>query len=231
MKFLKLVQILSFFILFVFGSSGVVWGQVWDGPRIYQTYQDSIVFITVTVELSDGGKKEWTGTGFIVNEKPGFVLTNSHVVKDPQNYKSYKILGTIGGRGTDKPRFELQLIKREPQLDMALLHLPDRRAQWKATQIGNSNDVTIAENLFVLGFPKQRALTFVAGSLSNTNAENGRFQTSTPLNPGTSGAPVFNNRGDVVAVVVGGDPNAQNLNFLIPINYARGLLRLVGPPW
>ena len=230
MKRLALLPILTLLLFLAFNLCSLVWGQEWDGQKIYRTYADSILFLKVTVELKSGGRQQWTGTGFIVHEDKGFVLTNAHVADNPPGkFKSFKIIGTIGGRGPDKPQFELQLIKQEPELDLALLRLPDRQRQWKTVQIGDSNNVVIGERVFVLGFPKDLDLSFVEGSLSNTNARKGRFQTSTPLNPGNSGGPAFNKRGDVIGVVVGGDKKGQNLNFLIPINFARGLLRLVGP--
>lgn len=154
------------------------------------------------------------------------------MAEDPTKY----LAGSIQLRGTPKskalPSYPLEMIKRDPELDIALMKLPDLVGQdWKPVRIGNSNSVRSGHSIFVLGFPLGRDLSFAAGEIANINAEKARFQTTTPLNRGNSGGPAFDDRGDVVALVVGGISTAQGINFLIPINYARSLLRLVGPPW
>ena len=219
-------------------SLGLIWvptlaqGQPWDGPKIVSTYTSAVVYISGEAKLTTGGSRSWTGTGFIVHEK-GFVLTNSHMVPESSEHVSRRIAGTVGRKPQNAfDGMVLEVIKRDAQLDLALLKLPEQPVPWKpAVQMGDSNKVSVGQRLFVLGFPLGENLSFVDGVLSSVNAPQGRFQTSVLLHPGTSGGPVFDDRGDVVALVVGGIPGAPGINFLIPINYARGLLKLLGPPW
>jgi len=207
-----------------------VLGQPVTGRVLENTYADSVIFIQGEAKFRTGDKDSWTGTGFIVHEK-GFVLTNSHVAEDPNKY----VRGSIKIKGVPRSKalamFPLEVIKRDPELDLALLRLPEIGRPWKAVRIGDSNSVRSGQTVFVFGFPLQQDLSFAEGKIANINAKKGRFQTTTPLNRGNSGGPVFDDRGDVVAMVVGGISSAQGINFLIPVNYARGLLRLVGPPW
>jgi hypothetical protein len=50
------------------------------------------------------------------------------------------------------------------------------------------------------------------------------FQISAPISEGSSGGPVFNSRGEAIAIVVSFFESGQNLNFAVPINYAKPLL-------
>jgi serine protease Do len=203
--------------------------QTWDGPRYVREYADSVLFIQGEATLKSGGSSTWTGTAFIVHEK-GFVLTNSHMVPDGEQFQTLRLWGSARSR-TSTEKFELQIIKRDPELDLALLRLPERPTAWKKVQIGDSNSVALGQRVFVLGFPLDRDMSPAEGTLGSTNNERGRLQTTAPLNPGNSGGPVFDDRGDVIGIVVGGIRSAQGISFLVPVNYARGLLRLTGPPF
>ncbi len=206
-------------------------GQVWDGPRIVSTYSEAVLSIHTRIKTKDGGSKTLAGSGFIVTDK-GFVLTNAHMVPDSTSQVSREITARQQTQPTpESPGTSLQVIKVETELDIALLKLPESKAPWRRVQIGDSNGVLEGQNLFVLGFPFNQNLSFVNGTLSSRNAEMGRFQTNVLLNHGNSGGPVFNDRGEVVAMVVGGFEGTAGINFLIPINYARSLLILLGNSW
>jgi len=50
------------------------------------------------------------------------------------------------------------------------------------------------------------------------------FQISAPISPGSSGSPVFDERGQVIGIATATVKEGQNLNFAIPIKYARGMV-------
>ena len=204
--------------------------QPWNADRLKKEFSQSVISIEGNAELPSSAVESWSGTGFVVHAK-GYVLTNAHVAKSETGYKagSYKLMGRQGK--VEGEQFRLEVIKRDDDLDIALLKFSSNLESLRALSIGDSNSVSL-EDVYVMGFPRNQGLTVVKGSISDLHARHGRFLTSAPLNYGNSGGPVFNERsGEVIAMVVGGSPGQQGISYLIPINYARGLLRLLGQPW
>jgi S1-C subfamily serine protease len=213
----------------------VAHAQPWDETRLRNVYGAAVLFIEGEATLKSTPKpSKWTGTAFVVHDK-GWALTNHHVTQ-PANLPPDQIL-TI--RLTARPGsnvtplvYPVTIVKRDAELDLALLRLPDRADGWQTVvQIADSNRVRDGDSAFVLGFPLGKGLDVRGGKIGSANAEAGRFRTNTALNHGNSGGPVFGDDGRVVGVVYGGVDEAQNFAYFIPINYARGLLRLVAPGW
>ncbi len=74
------------------------------------------------------------------------------------------------------------------------------------------------ENIFVIGHPEGLRFTLSTGIISRMQGST--IQMSAPVSPGNSGGPVFDERGNLVAIVTSmvdknGDPNAENLNFAV----------------
>ena len=74
------------------------------------------------------------------------------------------------------------------------------------------------ENVFVIGHPEGLRFTLSTGIISRTDGST--IQMSAPVSPGNSGGPVFDDKGNLVAIVTSmvdkhGDPNAENLNFSV----------------
>jgi len=166
----------------------------------------------------------------------GWLLTNSHVYLPPSLpadlVQSVELTARPAPNGT---AYKLELIARDPLLDIALFRLPTKTSgSWTPVMFTDSNRVVDAKQsvtVFVLGYPLGNPLSATTGTITNSNAQSGRFQTQAPINHGNSGGPVFDSSGGVVAMVHGGIDMAQNMNYLIPINYARGLLLIPGIRW
>ena len=77
----------------------------------------------------------------------------------------------------------------------------------------------------VIGAPKGLSGTFSEGVVSAKRVKSGYelFQLDAPISQGSSGGGVFDTDGKLIALVVGLIEDAQNVNFAVPINYARGL--------
>jgi len=56
------------------------------------------------------------------------------------------------------------------------------------------------------------------------------FQISEPISHGSSGGPIFNSKGEVIGIAVATLEEGQNLNFAVPIDYARGMVIAMGSP-
>ena len=121
------------------GGSVPALPQGWDERRFYEEYEDALVFILVeTVDHSGtaAGKKEHTGTGFILT-LDGYVLTNNHIVPTigPDEYKSVLVKGKTRSRKSTLDWQELEVIQRFPEQDLVLLKFPETGQVFKTVRI------------------------------------------------------------------------------------------------
>ena len=175
---------------------------------------------TVYLEMKDtNGKTLGIGSGFFV--KPNIIATNYHVIEGAAKgtaklvgkFTRYKIEGVTA---TDKTN------------DLALLKVTAYGI--KPLSLGDSDKVRIGETVYVAGNPKGLEGTFSDGIISSRRKKRTkeRLQMTAPISPGSSGGPVLNKKGEVIGVIgvsfmtlEGG----QNLNFAIPSEYLKKLLK------
>jgi len=191
-------------------SSGVV--HAGDDPlaaedayrqKLFERIAPSVVFI------SNG---QGFGSGFIV-DKEGVILTNAHVVGKAQTvaivlHDGRRAEGTVTERGADNT-------------DLALVKIPLKNLPTLA--LGNSDDLRVGAWAGSVGHGRGAIWTFNTGIISNiypSGHERPVFQTQIPLNPGSSGGPIFNRRGVVVGVVTAGITDSNSINFGIQIDVA-----------
>lgn len=96
----------------------------------------------------------------------------------------------------------------------------------RPSTLGDSDHVRVGDQIVVVGNPEGLEQTVSNGLVSGIREIDHRklFQISAPISEGSSGSPVFNDRGEVIGVVVSSLESGQNLNFAVPINYAKPLL-------
>ena len=100
-------------------------------------------------------------------------------------------------------------------------------------ELGNSVALTVGEPAVIVGSPRGLEGTVTAGILSSVRDSGDGFKvlrTDASVNPGNSGGPLVNNKGQVIGVVSFKFRSAEGLNFAIPINYVRGLLNNLHAP-
>jgi serine protease Do len=111
------------------------------------------------------------------------------------------------------------VIAHHKYLDLALLWVPRQSGHAAfAEVVANPASVYEGESVFVIGHPEGLRFTLSTGIISRM--ESRTIQISAPVSPGNSGGPVFDDRGELVAIVTSmidkhGDPNAENLNFAV----------------
>ncbi len=166
------------------------------------------------LENQDGDPKTsyLKGTGFLVHET-GYLLTAGHLVRDARQ--------VIVDCQTDTlPRLRAKVVKYWPEFDLALLQINDERFSPVPGRIPygfSSREPRLGEAIYTLGFPKS-GLVYSEGSLSSlTGFENDTvaLQTSIPANPGNSGGPLFNERGQVVGMLSGKSRTAEASSYAI----------------
>jgi S1-C subfamily serine protease len=173
---------------------------------------------TVLVLVRDGRGQVANGTGVAVEKSR--VVTNAHVVEG-----AAEILVITG----DKQIRPSEVLGLDAQRDVALLQVAS--GDLVPAALGDSNRLQVLDEVIALGFPaleyfQDAAPTASPGVVSKLFAQiegHNFIQTTTQLNPGNSGGPLFNRQGDVVGINVAriersGDRAVAGISLAIPIN-------------
>lgn len=166
------------------------------------------------------------GTGFIISDR-GHLITNYHVVEGETNLK----VTTFIRSGSDFSRKELKKVKLlavQPGRDLALLQIDleelDGATLPKVIFAESQTPISQGDGIIAIGNPLGLERSVSRGIVSSTLRTMGnlRFiQTDASINPGNSGGPLFNERGEVVAVACAGFAFFDGLAFGIPIEDVR----------
>lgn len=194
--------------------------------KVVEKVAPAVVMIDVSHHRRSGvrgyrrGQEEVRGNGSGVIFTPeGFVLTNSHVI---HNAASIKVVLQDGRE------FETELIGDDPFTDLAVIRI-NAQGLPSAT-LGDSQSIRIGQLVIAIGNPLGFQATVTAGVISalgrSLRAGGGRLidnviQTDAALNPGNSGGPLVNSRGDVIGINTAMIPWAQGICFSIPVNTAK----------
>lgn len=156
------------------------------------------------------------GSGFIITDE-GHVVTNAHVID--QAVAIWIQIPSLGKRLID-----VEIVSIYPERDIALLQIVSKdrelirqeigKIPW--LELGDSDSVRRADEALAVGYPLGQSLKSTTGIISGR--EQGLIQTSTPINPGSSGGPLINSEGKVIGITSSGVVAAQNVGYAIPIN-------------
>jgi serine protease Do len=157
------------------------------------------------------------GSGFIISPD-GIVLTNAHVVKDA-NEVTVKL--------TDRREYRAKVLGSDSKTDVAVLKIEARNLP--VVTLGNTKDLRVGEWVLAIGSPFGFENTVTAGVVSakgRTLPDDSAvpfIQTDVAVNPGNSGGPLFNARGEVVGInsqIYSQSGGYQGVSFAIPIDVA-----------
>jgi serine protease Do len=156
------------------------------------------------------------GSGFIVSPD-GVILTNAHVVQGADE---------VTVKLQDRREFRAKVLGSDPRTDVAVLKIDAKGLP--VAPIGKSQSVLVGEWVLAIGSPYGLESTVTAGVVSATGRSISDssvpfIQTDVAVNPGNSGGPLFNTRGEVVGInsqIYSQTGGYQGLSFSIPIDLA-----------
>jgi S1-C subfamily serine protease len=196
---------------------------------VYKKALPSVVNITSTAVAFDffygPVPQQGQGSGFIL-DKQGHILTNNHVIDNAQ-----RVEVTL----SDKHKYKATVVGVDKGHDLALLLINNVPNLQPAT-LAESQSLTVGQRVYAIGNPFGLSGTMTRGIISairSIRGESGNpiedaIQTDAAVNPGNSGGPLLNSRGEVIGITTmiasGGANQSAGIGFAIPINTAKAVI-------
>jgi S1-C subfamily serine protease len=195
---------------------------------VYKRALPSVVNITSTAVQFDffygPVPQQGQGSGFIL-DKQGHILTNNHVIDNAQ-----RVEVTL----SDKHKYKATVVGVDKGHDLALLLINAPNLQ--PATLAESQSLTVGQRVYAIGNPFGLSGTMTRGIISairsirgpNNNPIEDAIQTDAAVNPGNSGGPLLNSRGEVIGITTlianNGADQSSGIGFAIPINTAKAVL-------
>jgi S1-C subfamily serine protease len=202
---------------------------------IFKRVENSVVQITSKIPTTSNSSNQSSsndntlGSGFVY-DKQGHIVTNGHVVGDAK---------VVDVTFPDGNRYTAKVIASDIYSDIAVLQISQNTSQsqrqllssLKPLVLGNSSNAEVADTVIAIGNPFGlsdamttgivsgigRAIPISVGGFSIPNA----IQTDARVNPGDSGGPLLNTRGEMIGMntaIVSGTDKLSGIGFAIPSN-------------
>jgi hypothetical protein len=178
-------------------------------------------------------KVKSTGSGIIVSTK-GHIITNFHVIEG-----NNLITVDITKNGEVKT-YNATVIHKDEQNDLAIIKIKEE--DFGIDKINYSfneaSTLNVGSYVFSIGYPLAlsgmgKEAKFVDGKISSRTGYNNAinsFQTSIPVQPGNSGGPVFDEKGNLIGIINAKVNQADNVSYAIKLNYVMSLYNLIDEP-
>ena len=191
-------------------------------PQIPNLQEDDPFYEFFRRFMPEPGPREFQsqslGSGFIISSD-GYILTNSHVVHAADE---------ITVKLVDKREFKAKVVGADRRTDIALIKIDGK--DLPAVRFGDPNKLKVGEWVIAIGSPFGFENSVTAGIVSAKGRSLPQenyvpfIQTDVAVNPGNSGGPLFNLRGEVVGInaqIYSRTGGFMGLSFAIPIDVVK----------
>jgi len=165
-------------------------------------------------------KESSLGSGFIIN-KEGYIITNSHVVKDADS---------IQVKLSNETVYDAKVVGADPKTDIAVIKI-NAKEELPTAVLGDSDKLQVGQWAIAIGNPFGLDRTVTVGVVSATGRSNmgietyeNFIQTDASINPGNSGGPLLNVHGEVIGINTAIVAAGQGIGFAIPVNMAKKIV-------
>ena len=173
------------------------------------------------------------GSGVVISND-GKIMTASHLVHSADAIRVEFLNGEI---------IPARVLSSVSHADVALIQLEHLPKKLQVALLGNSDDVLVGDDIFVIGAPYGYSHTvskgiisarYKPGEIDSELSQTELLQTDAAINQGNSGGPMFNEKGEVIAIVshiISHSGGNEGLGFAVTSNMAKKLLLEEKPVW
>jgi S1-C subfamily serine protease len=168
-----------------------------------------------------------TGSGFLITGS-GLLVTNNHVIDGKSQFTA---TNTFTGK-----IYELETVWKDKINDLAILRIKKTDTSFGVLPYSLSIRGKNGQSVFTIGYPlsdlmgeNQKISNGIINSLSGISDDSRYYQISVPIQPGNSGGPLFDMKGNVIGITTSGlgGSEVQNVNYAIKMNLLQNLVGLI----
>jgi S1-C subfamily serine protease len=198
--------------------------------RVYANTNRGVVNITTAASSAGFFGDETTsgsGSGFVI-DRDGHILTNNHVIEGAD---------TVQVTLADGSTHEAKIVGADASNDVAVIQIEVPPDQLNPVNLGESSNLVVGQKVLAIGNPFGLERTLTTGIISSLDrsikAKNGRtikgiIQSDAAVNPGNSGGPLLNSKGEVIGMntaIISQVGQSAGISFAVPINTIKRILR------
>lgn len=175
--------------------------------------------------------QNWTGSGFAINNQS--IVTNYHVIADADT------IFIRGVKGQFDIKYTATVIARDINNDIAIVRIEDNTFSGfgQIPYCVRTTMSEVGEDVFVLGYPLTSTMgeeikltTGVVSSRTGFQGDVSLYQITAPVQPGSSGGPLFDKDGNIIGIVSAKHTDAENAGYAIKTSYLKTMLENTSLP-
>jgi S1-C subfamily serine protease len=177
--------------------------------------RDQSKAVVVIEALDERGSVIGQGSGFIVTAG-GAIVSNLHVLQGAASLRIKLPSGDVYKT--------TELVDVDDAKDIVVIKI--KGFKLPVVSLGDSDKAEVGETIVAISSPEGLTNSISTGVISGVRRFDTHrvFQITAPISNGSSGGALFNSNGEVIGIITYLFKSGQNINFAVPINYARGMI-------